>query len=144
MIDSLISYLKKSGAQYNNESISDIRDSLQAVISWVDNQIIDQFIPHSHEPSSSINEYESVIGLEKLSSLERSLLQKKLKAEESNVVIEEPDSDGRSSSCSDSGVDAENLTPTRKNDPNNSFTSSNGSNSGDDTLTDLLQQLQLR
>uniref|UniRef100_A0A914YSP5 Uncharacterized protein n=1 Tax=Panagrolaimus superbus TaxID=310955 RepID=A0A914YSP5_9BILA len=144
MIDSLINYLRKSGTQYDNDSISDIREALQTIICWIDNQIINIYIPC--EPCSSKNNYDSAIGLEKLSVLEKSLLQKRSEREISKVLVEEPDSsDERSSSCSDSGVDAENITPTRKGDPNYSFTSSNGSSlGGEDTLADLLQQLQLR
>jgi hypothetical protein len=145
MTDSLINYLKKSGSQYDNNSISDIRDSFQGIICWIDNQIIDLYISHSSEPSSSIKNYEISTGLEKLANLEKTLLRKRSEREDSKVLVEEPDSgDERSSSCSDSGVDAENITPSKKNEPNYLFTTSNGSNAGDDTLSDLLQQLQLR
>uniref|UniRef100_A0A7E4UPS7 Ras-GEF domain-containing protein n=1 Tax=Panagrellus redivivus TaxID=6233 RepID=A0A7E4UPS7_PANRE len=136
MIDALISYLKTSPSIYSADATLDIRSALEELIDFVDGHIIDNFVSHS-EPCSS-NRYgasDSNFGLLKLQKLENALMDKQKDTE----CLQSKK--GRLSPCSDSGVDAEHTTPTSK-DSNFSFASSD--NSADDTLTDLLQQLQLR
>ena len=134
VVDSLIQYLKKHSSEYDKESITGVRDALQEMINWTDTKVIDNLMTFNNQPTSSRSfTSDNSEGVSKLSALEQALLTKK--SEETSAE--------RSSSCSDSGVDAENTTPTKSDTPKFSFNSSNGS-PPDDTLTDLLHQLQIR
>lgn len=134
VIDSLISFLKVSVAEYDKEAAAKVNNAMQELIKWIDDHVIGNLM--SQKPSSS-QIYDNSEGLAKLTALEQALIMKKPQLSEDNSA-------DRSSSCSDSGVDAENTTPTESKKSKQFFNSNDSNFETDDTLSDLLQQLQLR